>query len=329
MKISSKGTLISAAVLAITMLTGCISGPAAAADAEKYPTKPILAIVAFNPGGGTDIAARTILRFAEKYAGVGFVVDNKPGAGGAIGWTAIAKAPTDGYTIGMINPPSIVFNPITLGDKIKYKLSDFEPIANFVSDPGACVVMPESKFNSLQDIVDYAKANPDEVRIAYSGPGTTEALTIRRLEQLHDIKFRKVPFDGTGPMLTAVMGNNADIMFANASEVYSQYMAKTVKVLAIGSEHRIDMMPDVPTYKESGFDHIQIAMRGLAAPAGIAPEKIKFLAEAMEKTFADPEFKKAAEELKLPLDFIGPEEFKKLLQEFDAFYREEFAKKPW
>ncbi len=322
MKVSS---VFAATTLAITMLTGC----AAAAPAEKYPTKPILAIVAFNPGGGTDIAARTILRFAEKYAGVGFVVDNKPGAGGAIGWTAIAKAPKDGYTIGMINPPSIVFNPITLGDKIKYKLEDFEPIANFVSDPGAAVVEPDSKFNSLQDLIDYAKEHPDEVRIAYSGPGTTEALTIRRIEQLHSVKFRKVPFDGTGPMLTALMGDNADIMFANASEVYPQYTAKTVKILAVGSEERIEMMPDVPTYKESGFDYIQIAMRGLAAPAGISPEKVKILADALEKTFADPEFKKAAADLQLPLDFIGPAEYKKLLQEFDAFYREEFAKKPW
>jgi tripartite-type tricarboxylate transporter receptor subunit TctC len=314
-------------VLAVIVLAGCVPAPAAAA--ENYPTKPILAIVAFDPGGGTDIAARTILRFAEKYVGTSFVVDNRPGAGGAIGWTAIAIAPKDGYTIGMINPPSIVFNPITLGDKIKYKLSDFEPIANFVSDPGACIVLPESEFNSLQDIVDYAKAHPDELRIAYSGPGTTEALSIRRLEQLHDLKLRKVPFDGTGPMLTALMGNNADVMFANASEVYPQYTSKTIKILAVGSDKRIEMMPDVPTYIESGFNQTQMSMRGLAAPAGITPEQLKILADAMEKTFADEEFKKAAADLRLPLDYIGPEAYKKLLQEFDAFYREEFSQKPW
>ena len=316
-------------LVAATLVVALLAGSAFAAQPEKYPVKPILAIVAFNPGGGTDIAARTILRFAEKYIGTSFVVDNRPGAGGAIGWTAIATAPKDGYTIGMINPPSIVFNPITLGDMIKYKLADFTPIANFVSDPGACVVAPESKFNSLKDIIDYAKEHPDEVRIAYSGPGTTEALTIRRMEQDFGLKFRKVPFDGTGPMLTALMGDNADIMFANASEVYSQYVAKTVKVLGIGAEKRIDMMPDVPTYIESGFNQTQIAMRGLAGPAGLAPEKLKILADAMEKTFADPEFKKAAAELKLPLDYIGPADFKALLEEFDKFYREEFAKKPW
>jgi tripartite-type tricarboxylate transporter receptor subunit TctC len=322
-------SVLAVATLAVLLIAGCVPSVAAAAQEDKYPSKPIQAIVAFNPGGGTDIAARTILRFAEKYIGTSFVVDNKPGGGGAIGWTAIATAPKDGYTIGMINPPSLVFNPITLGDKVKYKLEDFEPIANFVSDPGACIVQSDSSFNSLQDIVDYAIAHPDELRIAYSGPGTTEALSIRRLEQLHNIKLRKVPFDGTGPMLTALMGDNADVMFANASEVIPQYAAKTIKVLAVGSEKRIDMMPDVPTYIESGFDQIQIAMRGLAAPAGIAPEKIKILSDAMEKTFADPEFKKAAADLQLPLDYIGPAEYKQLLQEFDKFYRKEFAEKPW
>ena len=318
-------------ILALTILAAALTvnnGTAFAAE-EKYPTKPIQAIVAFNPGGGTDIAARTILKYAEKYLGTSFVVDNKPGGGGAIGWTAIATARPDGYTIGMINPPSIVFNPITLGNKVKYKLADFAPIANFVSDPGACVVEVDSKFNSLQDIIDYAKEHPDEVRIGYSGPGTTEALTIRRIEQLNDVKFRKIPFDGTGPMLTALMGKNADLMFANASEVYPQYVGKTIKVLCVGSEERIEMMPDVPTYIESGFNHTQLAMRGLAAPAGLAPEKVKILADAMEKTFADPEFRKAAADLMLPLDYIGPDDYKALLEEFDAFYRKEFAEKPW
>ncbi|MEG1849459.1 MAG: tripartite tricarboxylate transporter substrate binding protein [Oscillospiraceae bacterium] len=295
----------------------------------SYPEKPIVAIVAFNPGGGTDIAARTILKHAEKYAGTNFVVDNKPGAGGAIGWSAIATAPTDGYTIGMINPPSVIFNPITLGDKVKYTMADFQPIANFVSDPGACVVQPESKFKTFQDMIDFAKANPDELRIAYSGPGTSEALTIRRLEQAFDIKLRKIPFDGTGPMMTALMGDNADVMFANVSEIVPQYKAKTMRVLAVGSEKRVDIMPEAPTYMECGFEQTQMAMRGLAAPAGMDPEMVKILADAMEKTFADPEFQKAAADLCLPLDYLGPDAYKAKLDELDAFYRDEFAKNPW
>lgn len=319
-------------LLSMLVLTGCGSQQSGSKDkaaAADYPKKPIQVIVAFNPGGGTDVAARSILKYAEKYAGTTFVVDNKPGAGGAVGFTAIATANKDGYTIGMINPPTVALNPIQLGDKVKYKLDDFEPIANFVSDPGVVVVPADSPFKTFQDFLEFAKNNPGKVRMGYGGPGTSEALTLRTLEQSKEIKLRKVPFEGTGPQLTALMGKNLDVMVTNASEIYPQYVAKSVRVLGVGAEKRIDMMPDIPTYKESGFDAVQLAMRGLAAPKGIDPKQLQFLAEAMKKTFDDPEFKQRAKELALPLDYKGPEEFKKELKKMDEFYRAEFAKNPW
>jgi len=300
-----------------------------AAFGQAYPKRPITAIVAFNPGGGTDIAARVILKAAEKYIKGTFVVDNRPGAGGAIGFTAIAMAPKDGYTIGMINPPTVLLNPIQLGDKVKYKLDDFYPIANFVSDPGACAVPPDSPFNSLKDVIEFARKNPDTLKMGYGGPGTSEALTLRNFEQVNGIKVRKVPFTGTGTQLTALLGKNIDIMFTNASEIVSQYQSKSVRVIAVGAEKRIDMMPDVPTYKESGFNAVQLAMRGLAAPKGVDPKILKALSEAMKKTFDDPEFRKKALEMSLPLDYMGPEEYMSALKKMDAFYRDEFVKNPW
>jgi len=314
------------ALMALAAIAICLP---MASFAQDYPKKAITAIVAFNPGGGTDIAARVILKFAEKYMGTSFVVENKPGAGGAVGFTAIAMASKDGYTIGMINPPTVLLKPIQEGNLVKYTLDDFEPIANFVSDPGACVVPPDSPFKSLKDLIAAAKANPNTIRMGYGGPGTSEALTLRNFEQVNGIKVRKVPFEGTGPQLTALLGKNIDVMFTNASEIVSQYESKSVRVLAVGAAKRIDMMPDVPTYKEAGFDAVQIAMRGLAAPKGIDPKSLQLLSEAMRKTFEDPEFKKKAAELLLPLDYMGPEQFKKTLQELDTFYRAEYAKNPW
>ncbi|HEY9055022.1 MAG TPA: tripartite tricarboxylate transporter substrate binding protein [Rectinemataceae bacterium] len=300
-----------------------------AAFAVDYPKKPITAIVAFGAGGGTDLAARIILKYAEKYIGGTFVVDNKPGAGGAIGFTAIAQAPKDGYTIGMINPPSVLFNPIQLGDKVKYKLEDFALIANFVSDPGAIMVPYDSPFKTLKDVVDYAKKNPDKLRVGYGGPGTQEALTLRKWEQSNAIKILKVPFTGTGPNLTALLGKNTEVMFANASEIMPQYTSKQIRVLAVGTAKRFDWMPEVPTYKEAGFDATQMAMRGLAAPKGVDPAILAKLSEAMKKTFDDPEFRQKAAEASLPLDYQGPEEFLKTLEELDIFYRAEYAKNPW
>lgn len=329
MKRKLTAIMVTVFVLALMVMTGCGSQKQSGEKAADYPKKPVMAIVAFPAGGGTDIAARSILKTAEKYTGQGFVVDNRPGAGGAIGFTALAGAPKDGYTIGMINAPTILLAPIQLGEKVKYKLDDFVPIANFVSDPGVFVVSANSPFKTLKDFIEYAKANPDKVKLGYGGPGTSEALALRSLEQSTGIKFRKVPFEGTGPQLTSLMGNNIDIMISNASEIYPQYEAKSIRVLAIGSEKRIEMYPDAPTYKEAGFNYVQLAMRGLAAPKGMDPKQIQILADAMKKACDDPEFKKNAKELHLPLDFMGPEDFKKELQKQDAFYRAEYAKSPW
>lgn len=320
-----KHSVASFLIPAMLMATGL----AAHAADEAYPQKPIMTIVAFPSGGGTDIVARSILKTAEKYTGKGFVVDNKPGAGGAIGFTAVAGAPKDGYTLGFINAPTIVLNPIQLGDKVKYKIDDFVPIANFVSDPGVFAVNANSPYKTLKDFIDAAKANPNKVRMAYGGPGTSESLALRNMEQKLDIKFRKVPFEGTGPQLTALMGGHIDIMISNASEVFPQVEAKTIRILAVGSDKKTDLYPEVPTYKEAGFDYQQVAMRGLAAPKGVDPKHIKILADAMKKSFDDPEFKKHAKELHLPLEFLGPDEFAKELKRQDSFYRAEFAKSPW
>jgi tripartite-type tricarboxylate transporter receptor subunit TctC len=313
------------AILSALVLT---AGFNAVAD-DPYPSKPIMTIVAFPAGGGTDMVARAIVRTAEKYTGKGFVVDNKPGAGGAIGFTALAGAPKDGYTIGFINAPTIVLNPIQLADKVKYKLDDFIPIANFVNDPGVFAVNVESPFKTLKDFIDYAKANPNKARMAYGGPGTNEALTLRNMEQKLGITFRKVPFEGTGPQLTALMGGHIDIMISSAGDIYPQAEAKTIRVIAIGAQKQIDLYPGVPTFKEAGFDYIHDSFRGMAVPKGMDPKQISILAEAMKKAYDDPEFKKTAKELHLPLQFLGPEDFAKELKRMDTFYRAEFAKNPW
>lgn len=331
-------TVSSALVLSFAVLAGCGSQPQAQqaagsteapAKPADYPTQPIETIVAFNPGGGTDTAARTILKYAEKYAGTSFPVVNKPGAGGAIGFTAIAKSPADGYTIGMINPPSFVVYPIKLGDQVKYKLDDFVPIANLVSDPGAFLVKADSPYQTLEQVIEVLQKEPGKLKIAFSGPGSSEALTLRQLEEMKGAKFSKVPFEGTAPGMTALLGGHVDVQIANASEVYPQYKEKSIRVLAVGSESKIDMMPEAPTYKESGFDVTQIAMRGLAGPKGMDPKQVEYLAEVLKKTMEDSEFKQKAEDLALPIDFLGPQEYAEALKKMEAEMKAEFEKSPW
>lgn len=297
-------------------------------DTSAYPEKPIETIVAFNAGGGTDVAARTILNFAKKYAGTSFAVINKPGAAGEIGFTALAGAPTDGYTIGMINPPTTLLHPIQRPDEVKYNLDDFTLIANIVSDPGAFVVNADSPINTLEELFEATKGGK-KLNMAYGGPGTSEALTLRRAEEMKGVEFNKIPFEGTSPAVAALMGGHVDVLITNASEIISQYEDKKIKVLAVGSEVKVDLLPGVPTYKEAGLELTQISMRGLAAPKGISKEQQEFLADVLKKTMEDEEFIIKAKEMALPLDYMGPEEYRTFLEKYNKELEEEFAKNPW
>lgn len=317
-------------LLFIFVVSGCNQTSSSSnEDTENYPEKPIEVIIAFDAGGGTDVAARTVLKFAEKYTDASFAAINKPGAAGEIGFTAIANAPTDGYTIGMINPPTTLLHPIQRPGKVKYNLDDYALIGNIVSDPGAIVVSADSDIDSLDDLIKKAKENPSKVNMAYGGPGTSEALTLRQFEEMKGVTFNKIPFDGTAPAYSALLGGHVDVLITNASEVYSQYKDEAIKILGVGSEERIDMMPDVLTYKEAGLDLLQVSMRGLAAPKGISPEVQEYLANILKKTLEDPEFQKKAEEMALPLDYKSPEEYREFLENMNKQLTEQYEKSPW
>ncbi len=292
-----------------------------------YPEKPIKVIVAFSPGGGTDTAARTVFKFAEKYSPVPFVIINKPGAAGEIGFTFLAKSKPDGYTIGFINPPTTLIHPILRPNKVKYRLKDFQPIANIVNDPGTLAVRSQSKFKTMKEVMDYIAKHPNKLSIAYGGPGTSEALALEQLEKLAGGTFRKIPFEGTAPAIAALLGGHVDVMISNISEIYNQVQDGKIRVLGVGSSKRISWVPDVPTYKEAGYDVIQVALRGVAAPRGITEEQIKWLEGLIKKVFNDEEFQKKAKEMQLPLQFMGAKEYEEFLIDLDKRLREILIKK--
>ncbi|MCM3636577.1 tripartite tricarboxylate transporter substrate binding protein [Sporosarcina luteola] len=327
MRMRKSNLLVLSLIMMVNVFMAACSEKNAEGADNEYPKKPIEVIVAFNAGGGTDVAARTILNFTEKHAGTSFAVINKPGAAGEIGFTALAGAPTDGYTIGMINPPTTLLHPIQRPDEVKYNLDDYALIANIVSDPGAFVVNADSPINTLDELFEAAKDG--KLNMAYGGPGTSEALTLRRTEEMKGIEFNKIPFEGTSPAVAALMGGHVDVLITNASEIISQYEDKKIKVLAVGSDDRVDLLPDVPTYKEEGLELTQVSMRGLAAPKGISKEQQEFLAEAIRKTMEDEEFIKKAKEMALPLDYKGPDEYKEFLENYNNELTEEFEKNPW
>ncbi len=309
--------------ISLLLLTLCGSLVLAA-----YPEKPIEVIVAFNPGGGTDTMARVMTKYAEKYIGGSFAIINKPGAGGEIGFTAISQQSPDGYHIGCINPPAFLTYPIQR-EGVKYRLEDFTPIANVVMDPSAIIVKADSPIQSFKDLVAMAKEKPEELNMAYTGPGSSEAYALKVIKGAVGTAFNLVPFSSTAPGLSALLGGHVDVMILNASEIYSQVQDGQVRVLAAGSPDRIDWLPDTPTYKEEGIELISAAFRGFAGPKGMDQEQVKALETALKKVLEDPEFLAEAEKMKLPLFFLSGKDFGTFLQEMDGQLRAEWEKGEW
>ncbi len=294
-----------------------------------YPEKPVEIVVTFKPGGGTDILGRTMGQFAEKYFGQSFAVVNKPGASGTIGWTSVAKtAKPDGYTITVISPPSFLMHPI-LRPATKFRIDDFDFIANVVMDPGIIAVRADSPWNSLADLMAAAAKEPKAVSFGYSGPGTAEALLLGQLERHGKVEFNKIPFDGSAPSVVALMGKHVDAVMMNVSESTTYVQDGNLKVIGVGSPVRSSFMPDVPTLKEQGYPFNQVTLRGFAAPKGLPRDVLDKLAGAFKQAFDDPEFQKKAQDLQMPLHFMGPDEYSAFLHEMSDTLKREWETNPW
>lgn len=192
--------------LVIGLVTMLIVALATSAYPQTYPTKPVSLMVAYPPGGSTDVGARIVASIAEKDLGQPLVVLNKAGAGGQVGWTELAKQKPDGYYIGFINLPALNTVILDLDRKATFDIGSFTPIINQVLDPGVIYVKPDSPYRSLKDIIDDARKHPGEVKAGTTGILGDDHLAILMLEDAAKVKFRIVHFDGDSPQLTALLG---------------------------------------------------------------------------------------------------------------------------
>lgn len=319
-------TLSIAAALGATLLAGLSAAPAHA----EYPEKPIEMIVAFAPGGGTDVAARSIARYMEKYLGSGarIGVINKPGAGGEIGWTAVAQGKPDGYTIGFINAPAI--NALVVEGKAKFKMSDFQPVANLVYDPGVLVVPKASPYATLKDVVEAAKKAAGAVVIGTSGAsGSSEHIALLNFQRLAGTKFTPAFFGGTAPVRQAVLGGHIPAATMNLSEALQLAREGTIKVLGIMSVERSSYLPDAPTFREGGYDVVAGASRGIAAPKGIPADVLAKLEKAIDQALKDPEYLDAAKKAEIPLQYLASADFKAFLDRASADLEATWKTTPW
>lgn len=318
MKKTSWLSALSVLILSAALLTGCGGKETASKDGQKqavkFPTKPITLIVAYGAGGGTDVTARLLASDLEKQLGQPVTVNNITGGGGWNGWGQLAKANPDGYTIGYINIPNIFAGYLDPKMKRPENLDSFIPIVNHVTDYCIWAVKADSKYKTLKDVIDDAKANPNKVSIAAHGAGNDDHLAILQTEKLTGAKFKVVHNDSTSTSISQLLGGHINVLGANVSEVTSQVKNGELRVLGVMSEKPSEFLSGVKTFKEQGVDVNMSVSRGIAVPAKTPPETVQALTAGLEKAMQNPDHVKKAKEMSLSLDIMKGDQYNKFLK---------------
>ncbi|WP_191090090.1 Bug family tripartite tricarboxylate transporter substrate binding protein [Histidinibacterium aquaticum] len=309
--------------------TAAITLSVAAAPAlAEYPERPVTMIVAWGAGGSTDTMARIFSDYIGEDLGQRFVVENREGAGGEVGWTALANAEADGYTIGLINSPSFESKGI-VRDDVGYSMEDIRPLVNVVTDPGVIAVSADSPYETLDDFVEAAKENPGELSVSHEGVGGDDHLAALDFTDKAGIDVNFVTFDGNAEATAALQGGHIDAFEGNMSEVANQIENGSVRALAVWSSERMDAIPDVPTGQEQGYDVISAASRGLAVPAELSDEQYNTLLEAARGVIENEEFRAELAELNMPVVPIYGEDFVQFLENNRDTLQNLWEKDPW
>jgi tripartite-type tricarboxylate transporter receptor subunit TctC len=237
--------------------------------AEQFPTRPIRVIVPYAPGGNVDISARIIAPPLGEVLGQTIVVDNRPGAGGNLGASLVAKATPDGYTllVGSSGPLSV--NPVIFKSLPYDTLKDFAPISTVQAVPLVVLAGPKSNINSIADIIAAAKARPGKLTMASAGAGTTNHFAIELFAHMANVKLLHVPYKGSGPALSELLGGQVETMIDQLAASIGYVRDGRLKVLAVTTQQRAAALPNVPTLEELGYKGYQAStLLGLLAPAG-------------------------------------------------------------
>ncbi|RYH06566.1 tripartite tricarboxylate transporter substrate binding protein [Tropicimonas sp. IMCC6043] len=315
-----KTTMKCAALAGVMILAG---GMALA----EYPEKPIQVIVGYSAGGGTDVMARTTAPFIEKYLGEGasIVVKNMPGASGQIGITEVANSDPDGYTLGTFNLPGMMAR--TLDRQADYDRDSFTYLANVVNDPNVIVTSKNSGLDTIDKLIAEAKENPGAITVGMSSLGGDDHFMLIKLQNMTETEFTIVPFKGSAPARTALMGGHVAMGILNISEVAN--FQEELNVLGVALAERSDFAPDLPTFAEQGVDLINGSMRGVVAPAGLPEDVEAKLLDAFTQLAEDPEFIAAMKATANPVEVVTGADFKALTGDLYDLAKEVWETTPW
>ena len=282
-----------AAYALLTVATGLfVTQNALAQSPAPYPAKPIRLVVPFTPGGSTDILARAIGLELTKAWGQSVIIENVPGAGGSIGADKVAKAPADGYTLLMGHIGTLAVNP-SLYPNLPYDaVKSFSPVAWVARVPNVLVVHPSVKANTVQELVALAKSRPGQLNYGSGGNGSAANLATEYFKVQTGTSMLHIPYRGTAPAVTDLVGGQIQVLFTGAPAVISQIKNGQVRALAVSSPKRVDALPDLPTVAETGYKDFEADQwYGVVAPAGTPKEIVAKLNAQINLSLNSPELK--------------------------------------
>jgi tripartite-type tricarboxylate transporter receptor subunit TctC len=271
---------------------------ASAAALASYPDRPISLMVSYGAGGATDFQARLVTMMSAKEDKAGkpmylngqpMVILNRPGAGGQVGWNNfVERAKPNGYELAAYNVPHFIAQSIVFPKRAKYNINNLEPIANWGADPAVLIVNKDSPFNSVQDVVNYAKAHPNKLTVSGAGLFVGHHIADLQFDKAAGVKTKYVPAGGGVKAMQFVLGGQTMAGFNNLSDAYRA--RDRLKILAVADLQRSKFLPDVPTLKEAGLDvdDSSVNFRGIMAPKGTPAADIKYLADKVPAMFDDP-----------------------------------------
>jgi len=279
---------------------------------EQYPSKPVTMIVPFPPGGVADIVGRPLAAQMEKALRQPVVVVNRTGAGGAVGMAAVAKSAPDGYTILMALSSISIF-PVSdriQGKQPSYEMKDFAPIALITADPTVLVVGADSPWKTLKDFVATAKAYPGQINYSSSGVYGTLHVAMEIFANAAGIKLFHVPYQGGGPAVTALLGGQVHALASGPAAAIGQIKGGKMRALASWSTERLPLLPDIPTFKELGYDAEFYIWSGVLAPAATPTPVVDRLRAAVREAANSPEFKGAMQKVSTPVSYLDAPAFR-------------------
>ena len=304
---------LGALLAAVLGLPASLSG---AASAQDYPARPIRLIVAFTPGGTTDFVARLIADRLKASLGQSVIVENRPGANGAIAAEYVAKSEPDGYTLYFTTVGAVAINPALRSNLPYDPLRDFAPVGMAVFNSTMLVVNSAMNINSARELAALARERPGAITIAITGLGAISHLGLELYQAAAGVKFQAVPYRGASQAVTDLLGGQLDGLFGDVPTVVTQIKAGKLKALAATSKERSEIFPDVPTFVEQGFaDTIANQWAGTLAPARTPAAVIGRLSAAFTAVLNDPEVRERLKQAGVTPSPSSPEDFGRYLQE--------------